>query len=204
MRAITGLRARPQDYPKPAVNPFFGYCVQSCLADMLNLSQPHSTGGKMSKQLRSERSVSNEQRYAPRYALRFATNTSVGNREFEVHVMSISHTGISLKAPVELAVGTNVSISLDLDNRISAEVVWSDGTISGCSFEKPLPKSVLSAVRLKGYALGTETFALGAPNPSSMLVDQAARWPGMARLATLLVASAASWALVVLAAALIL
>jgi hypothetical protein len=158
----------------------------------------------MSKQLWSERIASHEQRYAPRYALRFATNTSIGNRDFEAHVLSISHTGILLEAPVKLAVGTSVSISLDLDNRIPAEVVWSDGMVSGCSFETPLPKAVLSAVRLKGYALGTEAFALGAPNPSLMLGDQVARWPGMVRLATLLVASAASWALVVLAAALIL
>lgn len=158
----------------------------------------------MSKQLWSEPIAAYEQRHAPRYALRFATNTLVGDTDLEAQILSISHTGILLEVPGQIAVGTNVNISLDGNDRIPAEVVWSDGMVSGCSFEKPLPKAVLSAVRLKGHVVGKEAFNFGVANASLMLADEDDRWPAIARIATFVAACTASWALVVFAALLIL
>lgn len=138
-------------------------------------------------------------RYAPRYTVRVPASGSDGIAAFKVCIQSISTTGFSIEAPVELKVGSPIEIDLPGAGPTPARVMWSNGMTSGCVVEEPLDKSVVSATRLKGEPVAAEAPPVESSPPEIVLETQPQRWPGAVRVVFVLGAGAAAWALVLAA-----
>lgn len=143
------------------------------------------------------------QRYAPRYEIRFPVQTSVGDVDCKGYIRSVSLTGMSIEASTRLNVGDKIEVILPGSAPVAATIIWSDGMTGGCSFDRPLSKSVLSSVRLKGYPIGADAHTGDNLGSAMTLTDWADRWPGIARFSSLITASVASWALVAVVVSLV-
>lgn len=147
----------------------------------------------------SVKDIIDDQRSAQRYETRLPIKCSFESTEFEAYIRSVSLTGMLIEASTALSVDTKIEITLPGSGPAAAKVIWSDGMIGSCSFDTPLQKSVLNAVRLKGYPIGTGPHASGIYPSAMLLTDREESWSGVARLSSLVLATLASWAVVVLA-----
>ncbi|MDP2129403.1 MAG: PilZ domain-containing protein [Erythrobacter sp.] len=135
-------------------------------------------------------------RYAPRYAVRLPATGTDAASSFDACVNSISSTGMSIQAPIELKVGDVIEIDLPSAGLTSATVIWSDGAVGGCKFVTPLERSVLSSIRLNSYPTSD---SMNGCASAVELVDADRRWAGSTRLALIISAALAAWSLVVTA-----
>lgn len=147
----------------------------------------------------SVKDIIGDQRFAQRYETGLPIKCSVGSAEFKAYIRSASLTGLLIEASTELSVDAKIKITLPGSEPVAAKIIWSDGMIGSCSFDTPLPNSVLNAVRLKGYPIGTDPYASGSFLAPVLLADRADSWSGVARLSALIFATLASWAIVVVA-----
>lgn len=135
-------------------------------------------------------------RYAPRYAFRLLSQGIVQADSFEVCLQSISITGASIEAPVELAVGSRVELVLPGAGSTLATVVWSDGQFSGCLFDTPISRATLSAARLKGGPVTADDASEAAELPADLLLSEPQRLPGAWRLGIAVGAALGTWGLI--------
>ena len=156
-------------------------------------------GVRMQNQMSAKTSAIRNRRYAPRYAVRLPASGSDGASAFEVCIRSISATGLSIEAPIELKVGRTFEIELPGAGPTPARVMWSDGFIGGCVFETPLPKAVVSATRLKGYPVSADAPVADSAPTDVLLVDEGPRWSGLVRLPVAFAAGLGAWAMAALA-----
>jgi hypothetical protein len=132
-------------------------------------------------------------RSAPRYALRLTASGAAADNAFSVCIRSISTTGLAFEADPPLARDVRAEIDLPGLGATAVTVVWQNGNLSGCAFDAPIPASVVSATRLKGYPESGE-FAVSAP---MILTAERRRWRGTVRLAIAIGAGLGAWALAI-------
>lgn len=132
-------------------------------------------------------------RGAARYALRLTASGAAADDIFSVCVRSISTTGLALEANPPLTRGTRAEIDLPGHGATAVTVMWQNGDLSGCAFDSPIPTSVVSATRLKGYPESGE-IAVSAP---MILTAERRRWRGTVRLAIAIGAGLGAWALAI-------
>lgn len=94
-----------------------------------------------------------EQRATDRRVLRLEARAEgpAGGSGIEVH--NLSRTGMLVECPVRLPVGTLLDVALPGGSSHQAEIVWSDESLFGCRFAKPLTKAQLSAALLRADPL---------------------------------------------------
>ena len=132
-------------------------------------------------------------RSAPRYALRLAASGAAAEQTFSACVRSISTTGLALEAEPPLTRGIHAEIDLPGNGPTAFTVVWQNGDLSGCAFDAPIPASVVSATRLKGYPESGE-ISVSVP---MLLTAERRRWRGTVRLAIAIGAGLGAWAIAI-------
>ena len=142
-----------------------------------------ATGGKQA----------DNRRGAPRYALRLPATAADAEADFDVCIRSIAVGGLAFETDAELATGSRAMVDLPDRGATGVRVIWRNGQLYGCAFDEPIPASVVSATRLKGYPEAGEQ----APAGSALVLTGRPRiWPGAVRLAIALGGAAAAWGLV--------
>jgi len=66
-----------------------------------------------------------------------------------VTVRNLSENGLLVESTAPLPVGSTFSFTLADAGETSAEVVWQKGSLHGCRFHVPLPKSAVNAAVLR-------------------------------------------------------
>lgn len=67
----------------------------------------------------------------------------------DVVVRNLSSTGLLIETAAELRVDDKLEVDLPETPRSAARVVWAGKDLFGCAFDRPLPRSALSAARLR-------------------------------------------------------
>lgn len=88
---------------------------------------------------------------ADRWRLNFTVdgNAAAGQEGTAVTLHNLSVTGALIETAAELSLGQDFIITLPEAGEVVACVVWTSGQLFGCRFHQPLPRSVLSAARLR-------------------------------------------------------
>lgn len=64
-------------------------------------------------------------------------------------VQNLSASGILIETGEALSLDQRIEVDLPEAGQVGATVIWTSGTLSGCRFDRPLPKAVLSAAQLR-------------------------------------------------------
>lgn len=84
-----------------------------------------------------------------RHQLRLAVEGSVQGRAL---LHNMSDTGVLLETTDDLALGEVVHIDLPGASGELAKVVWREGSMVGCQFDRPISRATISASRLQSFA----------------------------------------------------
>jgi hypothetical protein len=85
-----------------------------------------------------------------RRTLRLAADTwSVAGVNISGTIYDISRSGMLVDCDLSLPVGDDLSLELPYAGRVSAKVVWRQGSITGCEFEEPISLAAVSACLLR-------------------------------------------------------
>jgi hypothetical protein len=84
----------------------------------------------------------------PRRRLRLLASARGVDEELLVMVMNLSRTGMLIDAYVPLSVGELLDIELPEAGVVTAHIVWTSGTLSGCEFRHVLPRAAVIAAQL--------------------------------------------------------
>jgi hypothetical protein len=85
-----------------------------------------------------------------RRTLRLAADTwSMAGVSSGVTIYDISRSGMLVDCDLALPVGHKLSLELPYAGRVTAKVVWRQGSITGCEFEKPISLAAVSACLLR-------------------------------------------------------
>lgn len=69
-----------------------------------------------------------------------------GASAVSVHILDLSTHGFRIETHLELSVGTDVWLRLPGLEPNLARVKWTDGSVTGCAFERPLHPAVLDMI----------------------------------------------------------
>jgi hypothetical protein len=81
--------------------------------------------------------------------LKLSLDASLAGSGEEVVIHDLSPGGILVETSASLRKGARLEVDLPEVGATQAKVVWSSGDYYGCQFDKPIPKAVLSAARLR-------------------------------------------------------
>jgi hypothetical protein len=85
-----------------------------------------------------------------RRTLRLAADTwSLAGKSSSGTIYDVSRSGMLVDCELDLPVGDNLSVELPYAGRVTAKVVWREGSITGCEFEKPISMAAVSACLLR-------------------------------------------------------
>lgn len=119
-----------------------------------NRTSSESTTSPLSGELSIQVAVGDSQPSAegkPRKADRVSVELDAGLRQrgasaVSVHILDLSTHGFRINTHLELAVGTDVWLRLPGLEPSLARVMWIEGCLAGCAFERPLHPAVLELV----------------------------------------------------------
>ena len=100
-------------------------------------------------EFRSE-SIDGDTRREPRRSLKLVADARGLTGDTRASIHNLSRAGMLLETPVALGVREIVEVDLPEAGRVSARVIWTRGTLAGCSFVRTLPQSAVSAALLLG------------------------------------------------------
>lgn len=100
-------------------------------------------------------------RGADRRGLRLHAPGSYGANAIDVLIHNLSLTGFMVESTSDLAVGESITIDLPEAGTTAATVMWKDGAMHGCEFERPVSLGAVSAAMLRSP--GEELGAASAP-----------------------------------------
>jgi hypothetical protein len=125
------------------------------------------------------------------------------NDEARLLLRNLSPHGFNLESAEPLVSGDQIVVYMPGGRAAAAQVVWADGSCAGCAFDTPLSKGELSAALLAADAAPGDLAleADWAPVMSALASTQAElrHWPRPVRLAILVGASVALWAMIAIA-----
>lgn len=103
----------------------------------------------MAVHARLESLGSDEQRNSGRERLLLHTKVDLAEgHSVSAPILNISLTGLLVELKYELPLNSQISLEIAKGVKRPARVVWSDGGLHGCTFEKPISRSDLRKVQV--------------------------------------------------------
>lgn len=86
-------------------------------------------------------------------------------------IRNLSHQGLLIETPSDLAVGDRVSLDLPLAGVAEARVIWARSPFYGCEFPRPISPAAISAALLSAPIVEPAVTLLGPVDTTWQLPD---------------------------------
>jgi PilZ domain len=96
---------------------------------------------------KSQKFVDSEfRRTSPRKPTTLVARLRVLSTPYQVTVLDLSATGFRFESIYRFAIGARCTLKIDTFETLGATLIWMDGGVAGCLFERPLHPSVVDAI----------------------------------------------------------